>query len=163
MSLALLPGCLGRDGHPSDAEVIQEFSQERESFDTLLRLIKEENQVSRVSHDFIWIDGMQNVPDAEIERYLPPSRYAEYRRLFDVLKLEGGIIRYEDGSVGFIRSSSGLVTSGSSKELLWSSKAEIPALAETDPRSLEDACEPKTGCFSARRLDSNWYLTFESD
>lgn len=159
----MLPGCRGPDRHPSDAEVGREFSDHREGYEALLRMIKEEVRVSRVSHDFIWIDGMQNVSAAEVDRYLPPARYAEYRRLFDVLKLESGVIRYENGSVGFMRSSSGMVTSGSSKELLWAPNAEVPTLAETDERSLEDACQPRTGCSSARRLEPNWYLTFESD
>jgi hypothetical protein len=159
----LLFGCLGPASHPSDAEVAQQLAARRGTFESLLRMIREEPRVSRVAYDFIWIDGIQNVPAAEVERYLPAARYAEYRRLFDALELESGVVRRRDGSVGFVRSSSGMVTSGSSKELLWSERPDVPVLADSDRRSLEEACQPRSGCSSARRLAPDWYLTFESD
>lgn len=105
---------------------------------------------------------MRNVPEAERQNYLPNDRLTRYRTLFDKLELESGVIRYEDGSVGFLRSSSGLVTSGSSKEFIWSQRMSAPVLAPSDQRSLEEACVPRTGCSSTRQIAQDWYISFES-
>lgn len=142
--------------------MIQEFRRNQTAFLDLQTMVAQERRVTRVARDFIWIDGMRNVPEAERQNYLPNDRLTRYRTLFDKLELESGVIRYEDGSVGFLRSSSGLVTSGSSKEFIWSQRMSAPVLAPSDQRSLEEACVPRTGCSSTRQIAQDWYISFES-
>lgn len=142
---------------------MQEFQRNRQPFDVLLKMVREEQQVSRVANDFIRIDGHTGVADNERSHYLPDERLTKYKELFEALKLEGGVERYEDGSVGFYQSANGIVTSGSSKGYLWGSPYPWPVLTKADPRTLEEACVPKTGCSVARRIAPNWYITFESN
>lgn len=159
----LLRACQWSDAHPSDSAMIQEFRRSQTAFSDLRTMVTEEQRVTRVAKDFIWIDGAQNVSEAERPNYLPDDRLARYRTLFEKLKLESGVVRYEDGSVGFLRSSSGIVTSGSSKEFIWSPGMSAPVLASSDQRSLEEACVPKSGCSSIRQIAPDWFISFESD
>lgn len=163
LPILLLRACEWSDAHPTDRAMIEEFQRNQTAFYDLRKMILEEPRVTRVARDFIWVDGMRNVSEGERPVYLPDDRLARYRALFDKLKLESGVIRYEDRSVGFLRSSSGIVTSGSSKEFVWSPKMRAPVLAPSDQRSLEDACIPKTGCSSTRQIAPEWFISFESD
>jgi len=142
--------------------MIEEFQHNRAAFTDLRDMITQEPRVTRVAADFIWIDGMHNVSEADRPTHLPDERLARYRSLFEKLKLESGVVRYENGSVGFLRSSSGLVTSGSGKQFIWSRDMSAALLDPTDERSLEDACAPKTGCSSIRQIAPEWYISFES-
>jgi hypothetical protein len=143
--------------------MVEEFRSNQKAFSNLLRMVREERRVTRIAEDFIWVDGMKNVSDAERSRYLSDARLARYRSLFKELRLESGVVRYEDGSVGFLRSSSGIVPSGSSKEFIWSQKMNDPILAASDRRSLEDACIPKSNCHSLRRIAPEWFISFDSN
>jgi len=163
LPFVLLKTCQNLDKHPTDQAMIGEFQGNRPTFATLLKMMREESQVTRVANDFIWIDGANNVDEANRVQYLSDERLARYRALFDELHLESGVVRREDGSVGFLRSSSGIVTSGSSKEFIWSPNVIGSALKATDYRSLEDACVPKGGCRSVRRISPGWYVAFDSD
>ncbi len=160
--LLLLKACQWSDTHPADGVMIEEFRRNQSAYSELRKLVSEEQRVTRVADDFIWIDGMNTVSEQERVRFLPEERMARYRALFTRLKLESGVIRYEDGSVGFLRSSSGMVTSGSSKEFIWSPHLKAEKLAASD-RSTEDACVPKTGCKAIRQIAPEWYIAFESD
>ncbi|WP_439533721.1 hypothetical protein [Polymorphobacter sp.] len=159
----LLRACQWTDAHPSDSAMIQEFRNNQAIFSELRAMVAQERRVTRIARNFIWIDGMQNVSEAERPNYLPDDRLTRYRTLFNKLKLESGVIRYEDGSVGFLRSSRGMVTSGSSKQFIWSQKLSAPNLAQAGSRSLEDSCMPRTGCGSARQIAPEWFISFESN
>ena len=161
LPLLLLQACQWPNAHPADDVMIQEFWTNQAAFSELREMMTEEERVTRVARDFIWIDGMRGVSEMERPNYLSDYRWRRYLALFDRLKLESGVIHYEDGSVGFLRSSSGIVTSGSSKEFIWSQKEIASLLKTTDKRSLEDACVPKTGCSSIRKIATEWYISFE--
>ncbi len=159
----LLRACQWSDSHPSDSAMIQEFRDNQALFSELRGMVAQEQRVTRIARDFIWIDGMLSVSEAERPNHLPDNRWTRYRSLFDKLNLESGVIRYEDGSVGFLRSSSGMVTSGSSKEFIWSQKRSVPNFDSSGSPSLEDACVPKTGCSSTRQIAPEWFISFESN
>ncbi|WP_126665469.1 hypothetical protein [Croceibacterium ferulae] len=142
--------------------MVDEFRRNQAVFDELRAMVAQEPRVTRVARDFIWIDGVLNVPEAERPSHLPDNRLARYRVLFDQLKLESGVIRYEDGSVGFLRSSSGMVTGGSSKEFIWSKNINAPELALSGSSSLKDACVPKTACVATRKVAPEWFISLES-
>lgn len=142
--------------------MIEEFKGQRTAFAELLKMALEERRVTRVADDFIWIDDMQNVSELDRTLYLSNERLARYRSLFRKLKLEGGIVHYQNGNVGFLRSGSGIVTSGSSKEFIWAKRISAAVLTPSDKRSLEDACAPKTGCNSVRQIASHWFISFDS-
>ncbi len=159
----LLKACQWSDAHPSDSAMIEEFQRNRAAFADLRTMMTQERRVTRVAEDFIWIDGIGDVSAADRPNYLSDERQAIYRSLFEKLNLESGVIRYEDGSVGFLRSSRGIVTSGSSKEFVWSQQMSTSFLPSSDRRSLEEACVPKTGCSSTRQIAPEWFITFESN
>ncbi|PKQ00491.1 MAG: hypothetical protein CVT74_03610 [Alphaproteobacteria bacterium HGW-Alphaproteobacteria-13] len=161
--LLLVKACRWADAHPSDREMLAEFQDNRAIFSDLLKMIGDEKRVTRIGDNFIWIDGMTSVSGTDRPRYLPDDRLKRYRALFKALKLESGVIRHDDGSVGFIRSSSGIVTSGSSKEFIWSKHIGDAVMPPSDKRTLEDACIPKTGCRSIRRIAPEWYIAFDSN
>lgn len=162
LPLALLATCRQRDAHPNDQKLLEEFRANRSAYSELLGMIQEEPRVTRVANDFIWIDGFGSVMEGERSRYLPDARLKRYRAFFRELNLESGVIRYADGSVGFLRSSQGMVTAGSGKELLWTSAMQQPVLSDTDLRTLEEACVPKGGgCHSIRRIAPQWYMVLE--
>lgn len=163
LPFALLKSCQILDQHPTDQAMISEFKGNRTAFSALLNMIREEPRVSRVADDFIWIDGAHNVDAGNRKNYLSDERLARYRALFDELHLESGVVRREDGSVGFLRSSSGMVTSGLSKEFIWSPNLIKSALKATDQRGLEDACLPKGACSSVRPIAPEWYIAFDSN
>ena len=156
-----LKACAASDAHPTDRAMVEEFRANRKAFSNLLRMVREERRVTRIADDFIWIDGATNVPDDERSSYLSDARLARYRSSFRELKLESGVIRYEDGSVGFLRSSSGMVLSGSGKEFIWSQNMDDAFLTPSDPRSLEDACIARSNCHSTRRIAPQWFISFE--
>jgi hypothetical protein len=158
-----LRACQLSDAHPSDSAMIQEFKDNQALFSELREMAAQEQRVTRIARDFIWIDGAQSVSEAERSKFLPDDRLNRYRILFDKLNLESGVIVYKDGSIGFLRSSSGIVTSGSSKEFIWSQKKSAPDLASSGSRSLEEACVPKTGCSSIRQIAPDWFISFESN
>jgi len=163
LPLLLLKACLWSDEHPSDRVMVEEFQSHRGEFSELLKMISEERRVTRIADDFIWIDGAGSVDAPDRSRYLSDARLARYRSLFKRLKLESGIVRREDGSVGFLRSSSGIVTGGSGKAFIWSKPPISPVLAPSDHRSLEEACIPKSQCSSMRLIAPEWYIAFDSD
>jgi hypothetical protein len=157
----LLKACQWSDAHPTDKALIEEFQRNRAAFIDLRDMIAQEPRVTRVAEDFIWIDGMHNVSEADRPTYLPDERLARYKSLFEELTLESGVIRYEDGSIGFLRSSSGMVTGGSSKEFIWSQRLSGPGRAPSDSRRLKDACVPRSGCSSVQQIAPEWFISFE--
>ena len=159
----LFKACQWADAHPSDDEMLGEFAARRANFQTLLDMVQDETRVTRVADDFIWIDGAQGVSGDERHRYLPSVRLAKYRELFAKLELESGVIRRADGTIAFLRSSSGMVTSGSGKEFIWSPKPLPGAMTSSDKRSLEVVCMPRTNCSSLREILPNWYIGFQSN
>ena len=159
----LLAKCRADYAHPSDDTIIAEFAERRADYETLRDMMLAEDRVTRVGRDFIWIDGSANVRDAERARYLPDARFDRYRALFDALDLDSGTIRTQDGSVGFLRSSRGIVTSGSGKRILWSPHAAPPLLGESDGDTDEQECPRGSPCIYFRRLADDWYLAYESD
>ncbi|RYE93487.1 MAG: hypothetical protein EOO77_45435 [Oxalobacteraceae bacterium] len=161
--LLLLKVCQKLDEHPTDRAMIEEFNSNRSTFESLLNMVRAEKRVSRVADDFIWIDDAMSVNEVEQPRYLPRERLIRYRALFRKLNLESGVVRRADGTIGFLRSSSGMVTSGSGKEFIWSQNVITSALKPADRRSLEDACVPKGGCSVIRRIAPEWYIAFDSD
>lgn len=162
LPLALLATCRQRDAHPSDQQLLEEFRANRSAYSELLAMVREEPRVTRVANDFIWIDGFGSVTEGERGRYLSDARLKRYRALFGELNLESGVIRYADGSVGFLRSSQGMVTGGSSKGLLWAVAMRQPVLTDADLRTLDEACVPRRdGCQSIRPIAPQWYMILE--
>lgn len=148
--------------HPTDAALAAEFRDNRAGYETLLKMVREETRVTRISYDFIWIDGAGSPTPAQRAALLPKARWDRYRRLFKALKLESGVMRWpESGSVGFFRSSSGLAVSGSGKSIVWSPTPLPDALAPSDRRTTEQACTSGE-CHEVRQIAPEWYIAFEA-
>lgn len=161
--LLALTTCHAMNAHPSDAQMLDEFAAQRPAFEQLLAMIRSEPHVTRVADDFIWIDGAATPSDEARPKYLSDGRWSRYRRLFSLLHLQSGVVKREDGSIAFMRSASGIVTSGSSKDFLWSAVPPAPLLARQSAVPVEDACAPKSGCSSYKSIEPHWSIAFDSN
>lgn len=100
--------------HPSDSSLENQFKNQSRDFEELYQLAKQDSHLWRVSDN--WYrekDGRNHeVPTPA----LSADRWDKYRHYFKTLRLEAGV-SIEDGNIYFIRTTSGLAVSGSSKRL----------------------------------------------
>jgi hypothetical protein len=144
---------------PSDAEMEAKFRTHRADFESLVKAIFEEQQISRVS-----IDNPSSKPD-KIQENTNPNRadkiIATMRRL--------GVSKYEGSSrenalsrsVDFNMYTSGLGVSGSSKSLVYSEKNPPEAgailVADTD-KAIDEANHNRVSKVVYKSIDTNWYI-----
>ena len=159
----LLATCRADDAHPSDDAIIGEFAERRADYETLRDMILAEEEVNRIAPGFVGMAGNLDLSDAERAQHLPDDRLARYRALFNELDLESGIVRHDDDSVEFLRSTRGIATSGSAKRILYSPGTVPPLLGQADGDTDEQECPDGSPCTSFRQLAPEWYLAFDSD
>lgn len=98
--------------HPSDSSLENQFRNHPKEFEELYQMAIQDSHLWRVSDT--WYrekDGKNHeVPTSE----LSADRWQKYRHFFKILHLQAGV-SIEEGDVYFIRSTSGLAVSGSSK------------------------------------------------
>jgi hypothetical protein len=150
--------------NPSDEEMAREFASNRIHFQQLLSMIQAEPHVTRVAPDFIWVDGVRSPTEAEQLTYLPNARWEKYRQIFRQLHLKYGVVKMEDGSIGFLRSGGGLAVSGWGKDFVWSKTSMNPTLVLHTRKPMEDDCRGRRGtCQRYKALAPNWYLELYED
>ena len=137
--------------HPTDRQVIAGFERHRADYEQLLALAVRDGHLLRVDRDWY---GTQDgdyywSPQAGL---LSEERWGQYRRLFDVLQLEAGVL-ITDGTIYFLRSSIGLSVSGSTKGIAYFT--QLPATTWEG-----SGCRPgdvpfEDTCY--RHLSGKWY------
>jgi len=143
--------------HPSDPELERVFRDHQTDFNQLITMSNMDSKVVRIAPTFTWLEDNARWPRPETELGFSVQRWDEYREMFKRLGLKQGIARDEDGrTIEFIASSTGLLTGGSGKGYVYSTK-ELSPIYE----SLDDL-EP-TGKYVYKKLQPpHWYLFYYS-
>ena len=144
--------------HPSDAALEEVFGRNEEKFNSLIHMSRADAKVVRIAPTFTWLDDNARWPRAESELGFSVERWDEYRQLFKELGLKEGIQREPNGDViQFIASSEGLLTAGSGKGYIYSTR-ELSPLYD----SLNEP-PPTEGKYVYKRLKEHWYLFYYSN
>jgi hypothetical protein len=142
--------------HPSDAALEAIFRLHEADFNQLVEMSNVDAKVVRIAPDFTWLDDNPRWPRPESEIGFSIERWNQYRELFDRLGLRKGLSRYPDGStIELIASTQGLLTGGSSKGYIHSTKNLSPLYD-----SLDHPASSSEGKYVYKRLKKNWYLFY---
>jgi hypothetical protein len=144
----------------SDESLIVRFHQHESEFNELIKMSKVDSRVVRIADTFTWLDSDASWPRPDSQIGFSSDRWNQYRRIFEALGLQQGLLRTLDtDTVYLIVSTEGNVTSGSSKGYAYSEKPLSPLSASLDriPPELRD----RTQVF--RKLKENWYLYYQSN
>ncbi len=154
---------------PTDDELRRLRSAHAADLDELRALIASEPRLSIVGDDRVedcWRgrDGTWGCPDAKgLDEHgmlghvgLPRERWTRYRA---VLSSIGGhrVERGRDARVRVMIYGAGIVTSGTSKDLLWSPAPPAPLVADTDRG------RPASYVVNYAALDDGWYVEHSSN
>jgi hypothetical protein len=144
--------------HLSDKDLQEIFRLHKTEFDGLIKMSNVDSKVIRIANDFTWLDTNANWPRPDSEIGFSKARWEEYRKAFKKLGLKHGLLRPMDSETIFlIASSTGAVTSGSSKGYAYSMK-ELSPIVE----SLESISpELRTQRTVFKKLENDWYLFFQ--
>jgi hypothetical protein len=144
----------------TDAELSQRLVQQREDFEKLVTMAQEGNEVIRIAPDFTWTTSSMGWPRPESGLGFTVERWNAYRRLFQALGLEAGILRPWDhpNAIYLIAQTRGLSVAGSCKGYAYSNIPLEPRCESLD----RDRGSSETGiCF--KPLGREWYLYLEWD
>jgi len=165
--IVLLPasGCsLSQTEHPSDGQMISNFFTHETEFDTLVKMVSEDQQVSRIAYDFTWLKDNLSWPRPESELGFTKERWDQYRLLFRKLGLAAGILKNSNGSIFFLASTKGLSISGSMKGYVHSDENLEPQVSSLDNISgkiKEREIPADTPIY--RKIKDNWYVYYQGN
>jgi hypothetical protein len=145
---------------PSDAHLSKRFAEHRKEFEQLVAMAKADKKVIRIAPDFTFTTKSAAWPRPISELGFTSQRWDEYRRLFQTLGLEAGILRPPDhrDDVYFLVQTKGLVTGGSVKGYAYSDTALQPRCESLDrPEAIRDT----QICF--KPLGGKWYVYLEQN
>jgi hypothetical protein len=129
--------------HPTDAELIRQFSAQRTALEELRRMFTEDGGDGRIASDFT--RGIT----------LSSDRWHAYQTRFADLHMPLGIEGYRKcDCVEFIVSASGLAVSGSAKGFYYSASSPAPIVDQLD--------NPGDARILYRHIEGNWYLFYSS-
>lgn len=142
---------------PTDAELEQRFRDNRHIFEKNVQMSDEDSIVNRISYKFtdVWGKGLSTDTG---DLGFSEERWNEYKSLFRKLKLDSGIIRWENGAVRFSAFSKGLAVSGISKGYIYSKQKNPWGEVECTNETLDVPAPAYDKPFICKNLDKNWYL-----
>ncbi len=141
--------------HPTDAQLEENLRNHELEFSKLIAMSKSDSRVTRIAPDFTWLDDNSRWPRSDSELGFSRERWNEYRQLFKILGLKGGINRPLDvETVYLIASSRGLLTSGSEKGYAYSELNLLPTTDSLDHIPSRLANER----FVYKKIQEHWYL-----
>lgn len=146
-------GSCGRAGHPSDADLLKNFTRNEAGFERLLTMIRADKSLQRV-------DDTWTRPEDPSSVGIGPDRIQAYRSLFATLGIPRGFYAWHDPeNFTFLASTSGIGVSGSAKGYAYLSRR--PDLVVP---SLDGYQSPDGGSFTAyRHIKGNWYLYLDHE
>lgn len=164
----LLFCCIGctAASHPSDAEMVKVLRNRRDSFDQLVRMAREDVRIWRITSDSfdVFTDSEMRETRAGTSQDLNGERLKEYRRLFNELNLDGGLLKSSvpSGDVIFFVASvrqNGLLH-GDEKGYAYADGDLSPTENLLDDKYTDKRGNPMP---LFRSVDSNWYLYYQND
>jgi hypothetical protein len=153
-----LSSCSRLFGPPSDAQLQLAFVRHEKDFAGLVAMCEQDRTVVRIASAFTWLSTDASWPRKDIG--LSPSRWSEYRSLFRQLRIRDGVSRRTEypGAIFFVMYSSGLVTDGSYKGLVYSVQELNPQVKSLDDQAWS-RLDPDGGhVIQFRRIGMNWYI-----
>lgn len=126
-------------GHPSDKDLLRNFEQNREKYETLVTMFEQDGSPQVIAPD--WKRSAKAIDQA---------RWDEYKILFSELELDGGLRSSEGKTIKFIASAGGLPSANSGKGYMFRPKS---------PQAIYDNLDkfPDTR-MSYRKIDDDWYI-----
>ena len=156
LALLALGAC---SSHPSDEELREQFLADRAAFDELADMAEDDANYSRISYDFV--HPRWDLPEDARPGDPPAARWDRYRQVFRNLDLESGVTNYQNDVVVLEKSSSGLVTSGSSVGFMRAAKLPTSIKLIDDDANLDCTLDNEGWCSAAKRLSDDWYIIIE--
>ena len=144
-------GACSLSPHPTDSELEQTLKSNQSDFDTLIRMLGEDEDIVRLDDKFVFLKEGST-------REVPQQRLEAYRSLFAKLKLKRGFQRDKDNELRFIASSGG-ISSTSEKSYIYSPTPLTPLVD-----SLDQVIENDRGDHNPvyKKLNGDWYLYYAS-
>jgi len=144
----------------TDAQLSERFAQRRADFEKLIVMAQADDLLVRIAPDFTWTTTSMAWPRPDSQLGFTLERWNAYRRLFQNLGLEAGIMRPSDhpNAIYLIAQTKGLVTGGSSKGYAYSDTPLEPLCQSLDQGK---ARTQSRICF--KPLNGKWYLYLEWD
>lgn len=139
--------CFKGDPHPTDAVLIRNFEENRESFELLLRMLREDESVVGLDRKKRLLVNGEALPAGRVEDYVKVAEDAGFCMGF---RASPGGTQLE----AYV-SASGMVTRGSTKRYEYT--------AEDASRHLVESLDGLSSGYHLRSLGSNWYLVFYGD
>lgn len=144
-------GACNLSPHPSDSELEGTLKSHQSDFDTLIRMLVEDEDIIRLDDKFVFFREGSN-------RNVPKERLVAYRNLFAKLRLERGFQRDKDNALRFIASSGGIVST-SEKSYIYSTTPLTPLVDSVDYVIERDHGDQKP---VYKKLSGHWYLYYAS-
>ncbi len=137
---------------PTDAALMRDFHETRPWLEKIVAMARQERGVERISTEFVRLTDNLDPSHGERRKRFPDSRWAKYRRLFQLARVPNGI-GFSAHRVYFYKADIGLAGYGESKGFVW--------LAEPLPADKLDQAADKTNARFLdhfQRIDHHWYL-----
>jgi hypothetical protein len=156
LAATALSGCdVVGQRHRSDADLIRTFTEHRTQFEEIVAMTSQDDKLRRV--DDTWTD-----PADPAEAGVSAERIAQYREKMSAIGVARGFATY--GGPGYVElyaSAQGLVTGGSSKGYLHTTRPPAPLVEDLDAAA--KAAGPSILPPVYRRIDQDWYLFYEQN
>jgi len=160
MSLASC-GLPGDIPHKSDVEMIENFKNNREGFELLLKMIKEDEK--KVGDQMFRIDDDWTNPKNLEEFGISKNQIAKYRKTFYELGIPRGFYAWNNDFYLLISSTQGLAVSGTSKSYAWGIDIPQNLIVDSIDEYIKDM-EKKEKRFPVyQHIEGKWYLQFATD
>ena len=143
-----LISCVNEREHLSDNELISSLNENIEHYTSLVTMFRDDAPLS-IAHP-IRIHPRNSIF---------PQRWQEYKRLFNKLKIEAGMRRWQEESIWFISSTQSLASGASSKGLMYQPKSPSPLYNSLDehPKDLNSNVK------GYRKINEDWYIVYDWD
>ena len=145
---------------PTDAELTKRLADHRQDFDQLIAMVKTDKELVRIAPDFTWTTTSSAWPRPASELGFTTQRWDEYRRLFQTLGLEAGVLRRSDLSdtIYLFAQTKGLIIGGCIKGYAYSDATLDPRCESLDK---PEAIPEDKSCYKA--LGGEWYLYLQRE
>ncbi|QUN07265.1 hypothetical protein KDN34_07535 [Shewanella yunxiaonensis] len=131
--------------HQTDKQLASALQRQRALYQQLIGMFREDSPLSSINPQFMEPDAAVNV-----------SRWQQYRQLFTLLSLDGGMREWGRGGVMFIQSVMTIAGTTSTKGYVYRPQNPLPQYADLD----KAAVDLPDNTVAYHKVDENWYLFY---
>ena len=162
-SICLIALFFAACGHPSDEQMSRMLRERQPDFDRLLKMFEDDPQEMFIRpYVILGNNHLCDIPrtgpsEAMLQQVgLSRARWNEYSRLFDILGLEGGVVRNGD-RIFFAVEDAGWFNKFTVKGVVYSSLPIEPVVPDLTAQYARNE-RPRGGGTFYKRVARNWYL-----